>query len=173
VGARRAFLRAATVAAAAAAAGAGIDHALTTHPTAPPGAGTLTPDHGTWHTVTASADLPDGTVLPFTAGPVTGFVERAAGRRRAVSGACTHQGCRLALAAHPARLVCPCHGATFALDGAVLTHRLPITLAALPRLAVRETGGAVQVYTPAPAGHASLPAHQAALSAGAGHCDRS
>jgi cytochrome b6-f complex iron-sulfur subunit len=172
VGARRAFLRAATVAAGAAVAGAGLDHALTAHTTAPPGAGSLTPDHGTWRTVTASADLPDGAVLPFTAGAVTGFVERAGGRLRAVSGVCTHQGCRLALAAHPARLVCPCHGAAFALDGAVLTHRLPITLAALPRLAVREAGGAVQVYAPA-AGQTSLPASQTALSAGAGHCDRS
>ena len=44
------------------------------------------------------------------------------------------------------RLVCPCHGATFALDGAVLTHRLSITLAALPLIDVREAAGVVQVY---------------------------
>jgi cytochrome b6-f complex iron-sulfur subunit len=149
--ARRGILRTAAVAAGAAAAGAGIDHALTARTLAasPAGAGgTLTPHHGTWHTVAASADLPDGAVRPFTAGAVTGFVGRAAGRLRAVSGTCTHQGCRLALAAQPARLVCPCHGATFALDGAVLSHQLPITLTALPRLAVRESDGAVQVYAP-------------------------
>lgn len=148
---RRGILRTATVAAGAAAAGAGIDHVLTARTLAasPAGAaGTLMPDHGTWHTVAASADLPDGAVRPFTAGSVTGFVERATGRLRAVSGTCTHQGCRLALAAQPPRLVCPCHGATFALDGAVLSHQLPITLTALPRLAVRESDGAVQVYAP-------------------------
>jgi cytochrome b6-f complex iron-sulfur subunit len=50
--------------------------------------------------------------------------------------------------------VCPCHGATFALDGSVLGHRLPGSLSALPRLAVREAGGAVQVFAPgAQAGH--------------------
>jgi Rieske Fe-S protein len=87
-------------------------------------------------------------VRPFTASAVTGFIERADGQLRAVSGICTHQGCRLAFAARSARLVCPCHGATFALDGTVLTHKLPIPLEALPRIEVREVGGAVQVYTP-------------------------
>jgi cytochrome b6-f complex iron-sulfur subunit len=145
---RRAFLRAATVAGGAAAAGAGIDHVLTARTTAPAPPATLAPDHGSWQTVATSAELPDGAVRAFTVGAVTGYVERAGGRLRAVSGICTHQGCRLALAARSARLVCPCHGATFALDGTVLTHRLPVTLTALPRLAVRETHGAVQVYAP-------------------------
>lgn len=172
-GARRAFLRAATVAAGAAVAGAGIDHALTSRIAAagpPADGGTLTPSHGSWLTVTASADLPDGAVRAFTAGPVTGYVGRSAGRLRAVSGICTHQGCRLGLAAHPQRLVCPCHGATFALDGAVLSHRLPVTLTALPRLAVREAAGSVQIF--APGGATSLPAHQTALAAPARRCDR-
>jgi len=38
----------------------------------------------------------------------------------------------------------------FALDGAVLTHRLPVQLAPLPPLSVREVDGSVQVYAPAP-----------------------
>jgi cytochrome b6-f complex iron-sulfur subunit len=140
------------VAAVGAAAGVGVDHVLTprTTPGPSPAAGTLTPSHGIWLTVAASADLPDGAVRPFTAGAVTGFVERHAGQLRAVSGICTHQGCRLDLAARPARLVCPCHGATFALDGAVLIQKFPGPLAALPRLAVREADGAVQIYAPAP-----------------------
>lgn len=169
-GARRAFLRAATVAAGAAVAGAGLDHALTSRIAAagpPAGGNTLTPGHGAWHTVVASADLPDGAVCAFTAGPVAGFVQRSAGRLRAVSGTCTHQGCRLSLAAHPRRLVCPCHGAAFALDGAVLSHQLPVTLTALPRLAVREAGGSVQVFAPA-----APPAHQAAPGTPASHCNR-
>jgi cytochrome b6-f complex iron-sulfur subunit len=149
-GARRAFLRNAAVVSGAAAAGAAIDHAVTAGPAAgPPSAGgTLIPGHGTWHTITTSADLPDGAVQAFTAGAVTGFVERAGGRLRAVSGVCTHQGCRLNFAGGPPRLVCPCHGATFALNGSVLGHRLPVTLSALPRLAVREIDGAVQVFAP-------------------------
>lgn len=153
-GARRTFLRAAAFAggaAAAVAAGAGIDHVVTsrTAPASSPAAeGTLTPSHGTWLTVAYSADLPNGAVRPFTVNAVTGFIERADGQLRAVSGICTHQGCRLAFAARSARLVCPCHGATFALDGTVLTHKLPVPLEALPRIEVREAGGAVQVYAP-------------------------
>lgn len=149
-GTRRAVLRAAAVVGATAT-GAGIDHALTSRTTTPgpSAAGTLTPSHGTWLTVAASTDVPDGTVHGFTADAVTGFIERNDGRLRAVSGTCTHQGCRLALAAGPARLVCPCHGATFGLNGAVLSHNFPIALAALPRLEVREIGGAVQIYAPA------------------------
>lgn len=150
-GARRAFLRAATVAGAVAAgaAGAGIDHALTSRTAAGPSpADTLTPSRGIWLTVADSADLPDGTVRPFTVSALTGFIERADGQLRAVSGICTHQGCRLALAPRPARLVCPCHGATFALDGTVLTHRFPVPLGVLPRIEVREADGVVQVYAP-------------------------
>ena len=152
--ARRTFLRAAAAtggAAAAVAAGAGIDHAVTSRTAAghaPAAGGTLTPSHGTWLTVAHSADLPNGALSPFTVSAVTGFLERADGHLRAVSGICTHQGCRLAFAARSARLVCPCHGATFALDGTVLTHKLPVQLEALPRIEVREVGGAVQVYAP-------------------------
>jgi nitrite reductase/ring-hydroxylating ferredoxin subunit len=151
-GARRTFLRLATVAGAAAA-GAGIARILTsrTRSESPPlSAGTLTPSHGTWVTAAASADVPEGAVRAFTADSVPAFIERANGELRAVSGTCTHQGCLLGLAARPARLVCPCHGATFALDGAVLTHRFPFPLAALPRIEVREGNGAVQVYVPRP-----------------------
>jgi cytochrome b6-f complex iron-sulfur subunit len=150
-GTRRTLLRTATVAGTAAAAGtvgAGIDHVLTSRAApAPAVSGTLTPSHGIWLTVAASADLPDGAVRPFTAGAITGYIERVDGNLRAVSGICTHQGCRLALAASPARLVCPCHGATFALDGAVLSHRFPAPIAALPRIEVREANGAVQINT--------------------------
>src|SRR6185437_2846768 len=157
VDARRTVLRAAVVAGATAT-GAGIDHALTSRATdtgSSAAAGTLTPSQGIWLTVAASTDLPDGTVRGFTAGAVNGFIERAGGRLRAVYGTCTHQGCRLALAARPARLVCPCPGATFGLNGSVLTHKFPIALPALPRLEVRETGGAVQIYAPGPAGPAT------------------
>lgn len=125
-------------------AGATIDHALT-RSTTPAGGGTLTPDNGTWHPVAETADLPEGAVRAFDAGSVAGFVARNDGRLRAVSGVCTHQGCRLHLDGG-ARLRCPCHQALFALDGAVLQHRLPVPLRALPRLAVRETNGVVEVY---------------------------
>jgi cytochrome b6-f complex iron-sulfur subunit len=92
-----------------------------------------------------------GAVRSFSVNGVTGFVERTGGRLRAVSAICTHQGCQLAFAAGLGRLVCPCHGAQFATDGAVIWHRPGVVLTALPRLAVREAGGLVQVYAPRPA----------------------
>jgi Rieske Fe-S protein len=67
-----------------------------------------------------------------------------------VSGVCTHQGCRLVLDAGDTELMCPCHGATFGLSGAVLRHRLSFRLTALPRLAVRELGDVIQVFAPGP-----------------------
>lgn len=147
---RRALLRVAAVVGAMAT-GAGIDNVLTrTAAPASSASGAPTPSRGTWLTVASSADLPDGTVRSFTAGALTGFIERADGQLRAVSGICTHQGCRLALAADAAKLVCPCHGATFGLDGAVLNHLFPGPLAALPQLEVREIGGTVQVSAPTP-----------------------
>jgi cytochrome b6-f complex iron-sulfur subunit len=147
---RRAVMRAAGVAAGAAVAGAGIDHLLTGSPAAPAQA-TIHPDQGSWQPVLASADLPAGAVHPFTLSTLIGFVERSGrGELRAVSGVCTHLGCRLVLAG-AAELACPCHGATFALDGAVLRHRLSVQLSALPMIAVREIGGVVQVFAPRPA----------------------
>jgi nitrite reductase/ring-hydroxylating ferredoxin subunit len=135
------------LAATGAVAGASIDRALTRGPTFA-GDGTLKPLNGRWHPVAATADLPDGAVRSFDAGSVTGFVTRETGRLRAVSGVCTHQGCRLHIEGG-ARLRCPCHQALFALDGAVLHHRLPAPIPALPRLAVREAGGVVEVYVTA------------------------
>jgi len=86
----------------------------------------------------------------FDLGPVNGFVRRVSGRVQAVSGICTHQGCRLDLSAARDLLTCPCHGATFAMDGANVSHPRPMSspLPALPRLAVREQNGEIQIYGP-------------------------
>jgi len=111
----------------------------------------LTPVHGTWQTCVSSAELPEGAVMAFDLGAITGFLRRVSGRVQAVSGICTHQGCRLDLNAARNLLTCPCHGATFATDGANLTHPRPMShaLPALPRLAVREQDGEIQIYGPA------------------------
>lgn len=149
---RRGVVRVASVAAAAAVVGAGLDHVLAaprevpqeTQPTQP----TLSPDQGVWRTVVATADLPEGAVVPFDIGVVNGFVRRSGGQVRAVSGVCTHLGCRLALNRPDRSLDCPCHRASFALDGTVLHHELRIELAALPMFRTREVGGRVQVFVP-------------------------
>ncbi|HST64529.1 MAG TPA: Rieske (2Fe-2S) protein [Mycobacteriales bacterium] len=148
---RRRFVQAAGVAAAGAAVGAGIDH-LVAGPAgiaaAPEDTGTIDPTLGAWQAVVPSDQLPDGGVHAFDVGTVAGFVERTGGRLRAVSGVCTHQGCRLALQPASRELACPCHRTVFALTGTVVRSQLRTPPATLPRLPVREADGHVQVYAP-------------------------
>lgn len=109
----------------------------------------LQPNEGSWHTVARSADVvADGTMHPFDTGSVVGFVHRVDGRAEAVSGVCTHQGCRLWFDKPDDRLRCPCHSTSFSPAGQVLTHQLPIAPAPLPALMVRENNGSIEVFAP-------------------------
>ncbi len=112
------------------------------------GSGELHPNTGTWLRVAASSEVPDGVMRPFDLGSVVGFVRRVDGKPEAVSGVCTHQGCRLWFDAPDARLRCPCHSTSFSPAGQVLTHQLPIAPKPLPTLMVREQGGAIEVFVP-------------------------
>lgn len=114
----------------------------------PPGQGVLDPNSGRWHSVGASADLSEDGALAFDLGAVNGFVHRRGARIEAVSGVCTHQGCRLWLDAPQAQLRCPCHSTSFALTGETLTHQLPSAPPPLPKLEVRETNGRIEVFAP-------------------------
>ena len=143
---RRRIIQIGSVAAASAAVGAGVDHVLTPQPLQHQP--TQAAGHGGWQTVAASTELPEGGVLPFDAGVLNGFVRRSGGQVHAVSGVCTHLGCRLALNRPDRSLDCPCHNAAFALDGTVLRHQLPIALANLPGFAARETNGEIQIFVP-------------------------
>jgi cytochrome b6-f complex iron-sulfur subunit len=116
--------------------------------TADPAERTITPDNGEWRGIVAAKDLPDGAVRPFDVGSIVGFVHRSGDQLNAVSGVCTHLGCKLALDGPTRQLNCPCHNAAFGVDGAVLHHRLPIALPPLPKLNVRESDGVVQVFVP-------------------------
>jgi len=149
---RRRLVAATSIAAAAAAVvGAVADHALSGRGAAQGGTGgeqTLIPNTGEWRTVSASSDLAEGRVQGFDLGTVVGFVARTGGELRAVSGVCTHLGCRLALDAAARRLNCPCHTTSFALSGELLRYQLAVPPAPLPRFEVRETHGVVQVFAP-------------------------
>jgi cytochrome b6-f complex iron-sulfur subunit len=150
---RRRFVQLVATAAASLAVGVGLDRLLSgrSGSGAPVTVGPLlSPEHGVWRTVAVSADLPEGAVLRFDLGAISGFVRRTRGEVAAVSGVCTHLSCQLTLDAPAARLNCPCHGASFAVDGVVLQHRLPIVLAPLPTISTREVGGMVQVFAPSP-----------------------
>ena len=114
----------------------------------PPTQGELDPNKGTWQRVGASDELADGAALAFDLGSVNGFVHRADAKLEAVSGVCTHQGCKLWLDAQQSRLRCPCHSTSFSLEGDTLTHQLPAAPPPLPKLAVRESGGVIEVFAP-------------------------
>ncbi|MDT5093824.1 MAG: hypothetical protein QOH60_3187 [Mycobacterium sp.] len=108
----------------------------------------LTPTDGIWQRVAASADVTEHGMHPFDLGSVVGFVRRVDGKPEAVSGVCTHQGCRLWFDAPDDRLRCPCHSTSFSPTGQVLTHQLPISPKPLPALQVREANGVIEVLAP-------------------------
>jgi Rieske Fe-S protein len=140
-----------TSAAAAAAAGAiAVDRLVLGGPAeeVPAVAGELKPNDGRWMRVAASSEVPDGVSRPFDLGTVSGFVRRVDGKPEAVSGVCTHQGCKLWFDAPDDRLRCPCHTTSFAPSGQVLSYQLPIAPKPLPKLMVREVNGVIEVFAP-------------------------
>jgi nitrite reductase/ring-hydroxylating ferredoxin subunit len=146
---RRQVIVGTSAAAAAAAAAVSIDRALIGGPTQGPAvAGELTPNDGSWQRVASSSEVPDGVMHPFDLGSVSGFVHRVDGKPQAISGVCTHQGCRLWFDAQDDALHCPCHTTSFSPTGQVRTHQLPIAPKPLPALMVREVDGVIEVFAP-------------------------
>jgi nitrite reductase/ring-hydroxylating ferredoxin subunit len=147
---RRRILEGVGIAAAAVTAGVILDREVleTGHTGTSSAERQLVPDKGTWQPVAARADLTNGQVAPFKTGSTVGFVVNNGGTVQAVSGVCTHQGCLLQQNPTAERLECPCHRASFSLDGEVITHELSQTPPPLPHLSVRERDGQVEVYTP-------------------------
>jgi len=149
---RREMVIGGSVAAASAAAGLVVGRNLlaptVTQQATPAAQGELEPNAGTWRAVGASADLPDGGALAFDLGSVNGFVHRTDATLEAVSGVCTHQGCKLWLDAPESRLRCPCHSTSFSLAGVTVTHQLPVAPPPLPKLQVREINGVIEVFAP-------------------------
>jgi cytochrome b6-f complex iron-sulfur subunit len=137
---RRGFLIGGGIAAAAAA-GVAVD--LGVRHTGPDETqGELVPAAGTWQAVATLADLADGRPRVFTAGSVTGvLVPQRGGGVHALSAVCTHMGCLLQ--AGTDRMICPCHGAAFDLQGVPLDREYLTT--PLPRLRSRVVGDRVEV----------------------------
>jgi nitrite reductase/ring-hydroxylating ferredoxin subunit len=146
---RRQVIVGTSAAATAAVAAVSIDRAVIGDRTnTPVAAGELKPNSGSWQRVAASSDVPDGRMHPFDLGSVNGFVRRVDGKIHAISGVCTHQGCRLWFDAPDDTLRCPCHSTSFAPTGEVRTHQLPIAPKPLPNLMVREDTGVIEVFAP-------------------------
>jgi nitrite reductase/ring-hydroxylating ferredoxin subunit len=108
----------------------------------------LDPNAGTWQAVASSHDLPEGGAIAFDLGAVNGFVHRNDAKLEAVSGVCSHQGCKLWLDAPESRLRCPCHSTSFSLEGVTVTHQLPEAPPPLPKFKVREMNGVIEVFAP-------------------------
>lgn len=114
----------------------------------PPTSSELTPNDGTWQVVASSTDVSETGMHRFELGSVSGFVRRVDGRPEAVSGVCTHQGCKLWFDQPDNRLRCPCHTTSFSPSGEVLSYQLAVSPAPLPKIQVRERDGAIEVFAP-------------------------
>lgn len=148
---RRQVIVGTTAAATAAVAAVSVDRLLI-RPEAPqnPDAGEVVPTDGQWRQVAVGADVTEGAMLPFDLGSVSGFVRRSQGRVQAVSGVCTHQGCKLWFDRPTDQLRCPCHLTSFSPAGQVVTHALPLAPKPLPHFDVRERNGIIEVLAPPP-----------------------
>jgi Rieske Fe-S protein len=136
---RRGFLRGAAAAAGAAGAGA-VATRLVLEATSPAPPDRLVPEgEGRWYDIAALDELAPGAIRPFTAGGLVGYVVNDGGELRAVSGICTHMGCRLRPTA-PRELRCLCHRSRFDVTGRALEGLAP---APLPAIELRLAHGRV------------------------------
>jgi Rieske Fe-S protein len=69
-----------------------------------------------------------------------------AGSITAVSGVCTHLGCKLQPDDANRKLNCPCHQTAFGWTGKVLYYRLKSAPANLPNIPSRVNDGQVELY---------------------------
>ncbi len=117
---------------------------------------------GEWVEGASLADLPAGGAVRFSTPAFDGYVVNDAGEIRALSSVCTHMGCTLHYRPEWKDLRCPCHGASFDLQGRLANSRsrwreqggyadderaYPIELPDLIRPAVRVSNGRVLVWT--------------------------
>jgi cytochrome b6-f complex iron-sulfur subunit len=148
---RRAVLAGSLTAAASGAAGVLVGAVGFGGSRSPRPGGTLEPTDSAWTAIATPAELTAQRAVPFEAHGVHGVLSTDQdGRPLAVSGVCTHQGCVLLLALQQPQpsLNCPCHRASFALDGTVLSHQLAQDPGRLPRLQTRIRGDQAEVLLP-------------------------
>jgi nitrite reductase/ring-hydroxylating ferredoxin subunit len=122
----------------------------------------LVPGDAEWVAVAQVSDVPDGAALRFTTAAFDGYVVNDGGNIRALSSVCSHMGCTLQFRPDWRDLRCPCHAASFDLQGRLANGRsrwrqnggyrgderaYPIELPDLVRPEVRVEDGAVLVKT--------------------------
>lgn len=140
---RRRLFQLTGAAAAAVVAGIGIDRVLPRQDTSGATAQRdLAIANARWVAVVPLAAVTPNTAVRFSAGAVEGFVVNRGGSLHALSAVCTHMGCIVHFNQARSSLDCPCHGASFALDGSPINHDY---LQSLPRLASRVRGDMIEV----------------------------
>ena len=143
---RRTLLQVSGASAAAMVAGVLVDRALTADRAPLPNL--LVADKRRWLPIVSTTALQPGLAVRFSTGSLEGFVINDAGAVRAMSAVCTHMGCILKFNQDQQRLDCPCHGASFNLDGSPMSRDY---LSSLPQLRSRLRDGHVEVEVPAQA----------------------
>lgn len=132
-------------------------------PAAPPAdPGRLEIGDGFWIEVGRLADLPEGNAKRFTTPAFDGFVVNDGGEVRALSSVCSHMSCTLHFRPDWRDLRCPCHGASFDLEGNLANGRgawergdgysgdaraYPLDLPPLMRPNVKVEDGRILVWT--------------------------
>jgi nitrite reductase/ring-hydroxylating ferredoxin subunit len=146
---RRTWLRTLGTAAAAVVVGVALDEVVARQSPAGSSADgpvVLLPDNGTWRPVANVTQLPAGHAMPVSTGSVDAVVVNDGGKISAVSGICTHLGCKLQPDDANRKLNCPCHQTAFSWTGKVLYYRLKTEPATLPQIPVRVTDGQIELF---------------------------
>jgi cytochrome b6-f complex iron-sulfur subunit len=145
---RRAWLRTAGAAAAAVVVGVGLDEVVRGRQESggAGGSATLLPDSGSWRPVAAVSQIPSGHAMPVSTASLDAVIINDGGTITAVSGVCTHLGCKLQPDDANRKLSCPCHQTAFSWSGKVLYYRLKAAPANLPQIPSRVNDGQVELY---------------------------
>jgi Rieske Fe-S protein len=145
---RRAWLQTAGAAAAAVVVGVALDEVVKQRQESGAGGstGTLMPDNGVWRPVAAVSQIPPGHAMTVSTVSVDAVIINDGGSISAVSGVCTHLGCKLQPDDTNRKLDCPCHQTAFGWTGKVLYYRLKSAPANLPNIPSRVNDGQVELY---------------------------
>jgi len=145
---RRAWLRTAGAAAAAAVIGVGLDEVVRNRQESggAGGSATLLPDNGSWRPVAAVNEIPAGHAMQVSTASLDAVIINDGGTITAVSGVCTHLGCKLQPDDANRKLDCPCHQTAFSWSGKVLYYRLKAAPTNLPQIPSRVNNGQVELY---------------------------
>jgi cytochrome b6-f complex iron-sulfur subunit len=145
---RRAWLQTAGAAAAALVVGVALDEVVKQRQESGAGgpASTLLPENGAWRPVAAVSQIPPGHAMTVSTASLDAVIINDGESISAVSGVCTHLGCKLQPDDANRKLDCPCHQTAFAWTGKVLYYRLKSAPASLPRIPSRVNDGQVELY---------------------------